>query len=489
MTVVGARSRRPSRSALTAAAARRTLERGAGRDWSPVDDRQLWEIYDRLGEVGYGVGFKSHAAQRLSYFVGVRPGQDQDPDPDLAGPQAIEALEALNGDIGGVPDIVAELVTHLDVVGEGWLVGQTVDDSEEWDVWSSSEMQRSKTRTPALYPDGAEITGDEAVAIRIWRPHPRDRAMADAPLRRVAAECEQLILLSDMLTSFTRSRLAAPLLFIPDELSFGGTGNLPGTGGNAGDDPFTEELIQLMTTAVSDSRSAARIVPGLIRGPGERGAEIRVIDITRDLPADITTVQERVVRRIAAGMDIPAEVLTGLADVNHWTAWQVDESAYRQHVDPVVLLVLDSITRGYLWPRLEEAGVANARDHVIWRDFSDLVAKQGTVVDAIRLYDRGAVGAEYLRRIGGANEADAPTPEDLDRLLAMRGRRGETAEGGEEPPRSFTRGTRGGRCHRRRRTCADHHHLGSVGRHRPGAVRAGIGSLPGRRRSGARAGR
>ncbi len=59
---------------------------------------------------------------------------------------------------------------------------------------------------------------------------------------------------------------------------------------------------------------------------------VRVVD------ADLHPSQRETaaVRALAAGMDLPAEVLLGLSDVNHWTAWQVDESAYRQHVDPIV---------------------------------------------------------------------------------------------------------------------------------------------------------
>ena len=99
------------------------------------------------------------------------------------------------------------------------------------------------------------------------------------------------------------------------------------------------------------------------------------IDLTRDLEEWVPEVMERILRQIAIGLDIPAEILTGLADVNHWGQWLIDDSLRLNYVDPLVLDVLDSFTRGYLWPALQAQGVPDFERFLFWRDYSDLTSR------------------------------------------------------------------------------------------------------------------
>ena len=411
MPVIG----RPTKpvNALVAAATRRTIEQVRRQPASPQGDGgDLWDLYDRLGELGYGVGFKANAASKLTYYPAEKQDPSEDPQPVDQGP-AVEAFNRLQGPLGEFADFVAELCIHLDVPGEGYLVGSTVDGEESFDVWSGEELAAATQQAGnKRHTDDVEA-GTDPFVLRIWRPHPRRRALADSPLRRVRAEADQLILLGDMVTSIAQSRLPAKILGVPDELSFAAQVN--DDGAQADGDPFIAELIDAMTAAVRDTRNAGRIVPLVIRGPGDRLAQLTVVDPARDLPEWVTALTERVIRRFAAGMDLPAEILLGLADVNHWTAWQVDESAYKQHVDPLIMLILDSITRGFLWPELEASGLGReqARRFVLWRDFTDLTVHH-TLAEAVQLFDRGAVGPDFLRRVGGADNADAPTEQDPD---------------------------------------------------------------------------
>lgn len=381
-----------------------------------ADSGHLWAIYDRLGELNYGVGFKAHAAERLAYYVGVRETSDQDPDPEVADQAARDALEALQGPSGGPPQIMAELVTQLEVPGEGVLVGQeretTFGPEQTWDVWSMEEFQAAQLGN-TMNPDQAAWESGERAAVRIWRKHPRNGALADSPLRHAVDVAEQLILLSDMVTAITRSRLTAGILFLPEGLS------IPGQPSPNGMPPALRDLpepmrsiIHALSTGAKETNAASRLVPTTVQGRMQDGggSGIEHISLMRDLPDWVESLIESAQRRFAVAMDLPAEVITGLADVNHWTAWQVDESAYRQHVDPTVRLVMDSVTRGYLWPTLLAGGMAPdlVRKHVIWRDFSDLVAKQDTIDDAFGMYDRKIVGGRYVRQVSGANESDAP---------------------------------------------------------------------------------
>ena len=124
---------------------------------------------------------------------------------------------------------------------------------------------------------------------------------------------------------------------------------------------------------------------------------------------------ERILRQIAIGLDIPADILTGLADVNHWSAWLIDDSFRLNYVDPLILAVLDSLTRAYLLPYLQAAGVADAESFLFWRDYSDLTSRTVSASDAFAMLDRGLITPPAARRSVGFSEADAPEeiPDDL----------------------------------------------------------------------------
>ena len=123
---------------------------------------------------------------------------------------------------------------------------------------------------------------------------------------------------------------------------------------------------------------------------------------------------ERILRQIAIGLDIPAEILTGLADVNHWGQWLIDDSLRLNYVDPLVLDVLDSFTRGYLWPALQAAGVPDFDRYLFWRDYSDLTSRSVTAVDALATYEAQIISAAAARRTIGFTESDAPDDAEIE---------------------------------------------------------------------------
>jgi hypothetical protein len=111
------------------------------------------------------------------------------------------------------------------------------------------------------------------------------------------------------------------------------------------------------------------------------------------------------------GLDLPTEIITGVGDLNHWSLWGVDASAYSQHLDPPLLMALDGLTRQIFHPLLiSELGWPQemAERYVVWRDITGLRASPNKVPDAIQLYDRGIIGAAAVRRIAGYDETDAP---------------------------------------------------------------------------------
>lgn len=360
---------------------------------------RMWHFYDNLGSVHYGVQFKKNAASKVAYFAAEINVDDPDQGPQQTTNPIVEAaVDRLHSGYGDINEIVAELMIHINVPGEGYLVGRDGLDGEEWDVWSVDEVRASQFAAfLQLEPD--RVTADSGVfACRIWRPHPRNRHLADAPLRPVADQCEQLLLLEDSISAAAKSRLSAGFLLVPSEMDIGEQS------------AFEDNLIAILTTPIRETDSAARWAPGLIRGAAEHLDQIRMLPFSREIDGTFAGMREELTRAIAAGLDLPAEIILGKGDLNHWTGWDIDESAFRDHIDPDIILILDSITRGYLHPALEEAGVPDFERYLIWRDLSDLGQQPPTIAEALEMQAAGVVDDQYVRDLAGV--ADDYIPEE-----------------------------------------------------------------------------
>src|SRR4029079_18723902 len=100
-------------------------------------------------------------------------------------------------------------------------------------------------------------------------------------------------------------------------------------------------------------------------------------------------LREATTRRLAAGLDMPAEMLLGVGDVNHWGSWQIDEQAWKAHVRPVAERLCLDVTRSRIWPVVKR-GTEQTEWQVI-PDPSQVIGRPDTGPKAIELHDRGAI--------------------------------------------------------------------------------------------------
>jgi len=379
-----------------------------------VDAQSLYELVDHLGPVRAALRFKSMAATKVEYYVAVQdePGVAPEKTDD---PRIVEAYDRLRGLTGAFPEFVGEFAEHLDIAGEGYLIGfgegEGTLTKDDWDVASPVEYNDAR-RQGYVRQDAAAVPPitNEDFVLRVWRNDPMRRQDPDSPLRSVASECQQYILLRGMITSVAKSRLVAGIMDYPDDWSFP-----PKQNGDPADS-LMDTIMEAMEASVTDAESASRIVPITIQRPASSVNGINLTDMARDIPDWVPVLMERVLRQIATGLDLPADIILGLADVNHWNAWLSEDSAKLDYVDPLVLLILDSLTRGYLHPTLTEMDVTDPERYLFWRDYSDLIARSVGTGDAITLYDRGIISEDATRRVVGFTDADAPdadTPDDL----------------------------------------------------------------------------
>lgn len=226
----------------------------------------------------------------------------------------------------------------------------------------------------------------------------------------------EIDLLSKHIQASAQSRLAgAGLLAIPSEAIFP-----PGQGPQASqgldpddedltppEDTFIETLIDAMTTPLTDRGSAAAVVPLVVKVPGELVDKVKHLSFSTPFDDRVKELLDNSIKRLALGMDIPPEIVTGTAGMNHWGAWQVAEEAITMHIEPLSEMVVNALTIGFLYPALEAEGL-DTSDVMIWYDTADLRTKPDKTKSALEAYDRNQLSSDALLREMGLSPEDKP---------------------------------------------------------------------------------
>lgn len=417
----------PGVEALTAAAA--PVDVAGKKTITPTDSgwqSEAWQFYDELGEFRYAVDWKAEMVSRVRLRAGKkRPGQDE---PELQdNGLAAELVDKLvEGSDGGPAQLMRSFSTLLSVPGEGWLTGETVDPvTDRWRVRSSSEIR--KARKPGfrweVLDDAVAQSGqdewrqfpNESLVHRVWEPHPRRYNQADSPARVARGVMRELDLINRHIQTIALSRLAsAGMILFPSEIDFPVRPEFQGKY-NA----VVLEWIEAAKTALSTPGSAAAAIPMPLVGASEHLEQIRFIDFFTKADEKLLEKRESAIRRLATIEDIPAEELLGMGDVNHWSAWQLEESGVKVHILPTVERICYALNIGYLRPRMLAAGEWTG-DDVVWYDASEITMRPDRSDASIQLHDKLEIKGEALRRETGLDETDMPDNEELKRLILLR---------------------------------------------------------------------
>lgn len=377
---------------------------------------EVWGYYDSLGEFNYGVWWLSNMLSRVRIRAAkLQPDQDE-PEIVTTGPAA-ELMMNFGGGVTGQAQIMKRLTTQLSVPGEGYLIGEVRNGSEQWMVRSVDEI-RSQSGGYYVIDEESVNAGqdwralaDESLVVRVWRPHDRYYHLADSPARSAREIMRELELVNRKIVAEYLSRIAsAGMLAFPDELTFPVREEFADS-----ENPMMAEWIELASEAIKKPGTASAVVPLPVTGPAEYLKEIRFVDFHTVGDLHIIAKRDSAIKRLATKLDMPAEILLGMGDVNHWGAWQLEEGALKTHIAPVAELICDSLTRGYLKPRLEASGEDPA-DWVVWYDMSELALRPDRSENAATAYDRMELSASAFRREVGFDEDDAPGPEELEQI-------------------------------------------------------------------------
>lgn len=433
---------------LTASGRRIDLSAARASRYAPSIEtwqQEAWAYRASIGEVRYAVGYLRKAVSRVRVFPAVAAPDGAEPTPlgeaDGVPPAVLAAAEtALSILTGGTNDwasLLAPFAENFEVAGEAWLVGRPDPDAagsdmgaqELWQVRSTKELDATdrgwRIRDVPTDREGTLLDADTAFVSRLWMPHPEWRGLADSPMGALLGPCEELQLVSRTIRGASRSRLAgAGLLLVPDEIDFQAA---PGAQDPDPDDPdaaddFFSQLTRTMTSALEDEGDPSSVVPIVVKASAEALKEIRHLTLAGIVDEKLLGRIEAALRRIGAGLDVPPEIVTGMADVNHWTAWQVDSSTIKQHVEPLLIEMLGALTSGYLRHALTEYGVDPewARKVICWYDVTPLTVRSNRTEDAKVGHERNVLSdIALVEALGFDPETDMPDEDELARRLAI----------------------------------------------------------------------
>ena len=434
--------------ALTSAASR-VMHPNGGVVTRPEDhkivewQKSAWDFYDLIGELRYGARYYGNSLSQLRLLIGWKTTSGSAPQPiDLENPPegfdrrqydiAVATLDRLHSSDGSVTEILRQFGVNIFVAGEGYLVGRTDQETgmERWDFYSTEQVVYINgswyLKENLLWRSDRLIKlSDEDYVIRIWQQHPRYSDEPDSPMRSILTLCEELMLLTANIRATSLSRIPSGILLMPDTMLDAGPDYEPA---NLNDDSLREQqtqsaledIYQHFITPIADPNSAAAVAPFILTGDPEDLEQVRLIEFDRDVDEVAADQRAEILRRIAHGVDLPTEILNGMGSVNHWTAWQIEESSYKAHIRPAGNLFCGAVTAQLIWPAIQVATGAPADSRlVVTFDPIDLISHIDRRLNAKDAHASIVISDSTYRRSLGFNEDDAPDEMEYKRRMAL----------------------------------------------------------------------
>lgn len=411
------------RTALAGATA--MVELGEGSSWKTwrfgnTDwQKEAWRLYDIVGELVKLSGRVGDSVAQARLYVtevdetGEEQGEVSDP--------AIKRLAAVPMGTGSQRDDNLRLAgIDLSVGGECWIVGEGAASSPEkaegsWFVVTSAAFGKEGSDVTVKRPKqrgGSKLVLQDGVdiLIRCWRPHPNDTDQANSFTRSAIVPLREIELLTKREFAELDSRLTgAGVWFLPEGIDYPRhPDDPPGIAG------FMAYIQRAAGASMLDQSRASALVPILATIPDqfiEHLDKLKPVNFWSELSAEISNMKDKAITRVASMAEIPAEVLTGIGDANHWTAWLISDEGIRW-IKGYLGVIADALTRGFLRRALESMGVENPERYAFAFDTSTLAAKPNRLEDASSLHDRFLISDKELVKSGAFTPEQMPTADE-----------------------------------------------------------------------------
>ncbi len=382
------------------------------KDWQA----EGWRLYDIIGELHMLSGRIGDSVAKARLYVtevddtGEETGEVED--------ESIKRLAAVPLGTGAQRDDCLRLAgIDLAVGGECWIVGEGAATSPEkaegsWFVVTGAALSRVGDEISVRRPQqrgGSKLvlTDGVDILIRCWRPHPNDTDQADSFTRSAIVPLREIELLTKREFAELDSRLTgAGILFVPEGIDFPRLESDPE--GLAGFMAYMQRAASASMTNQGDARSMVPIMATVPDQMMEHLDKIKPLNFWSDLSAEIAPMKVAAIERLASFVEIPAEVLTGIGQANHWTAWLISEEGTKW-IQGYLSIISDALTRGFLRPALLSMGNPNPEKYAFAFDVSALAAKPNRLEDALQLHDRFLLSDVEAVKAGAFDEAQMPS--------------------------------------------------------------------------------
>jgi len=393
------------------------------QDWQV----EAWRLYDIIPELHKLAGrIGDSIAQARLYVTTVSETGEETGEVEE---ERVARLAAVPLGTGSQRDDNLRLAgVDLAVGGECWIVGEGTAKSPEnaegsWFVVTGAAFSRIGGKVSVKRPQvrgGAklELRDGVDVLIRCWRPHPNDTDQADSFTRSAIVPLREIELLTKREFAELDSRLTgAGIMFLPEGIDFPRDENDP-----AGIAGFMAYIQRAAGASMVDQSKASAMVPIMATLPDhmiEHLDKIKAINFWSELSAEITPMKDKAIDRLASSAEIPAEVLTGIGDANHWTAWLISEEGIRW-IRGYLGLLADALTRGFLRRALESMGVPDPERYAFAFDTSALAAKPNRLEDALKLRELFLLSDVETVKAGAFDESQMPTVTERAAQLLLK---------------------------------------------------------------------
>lgn len=385
------------------------------REWQT----EAWRLYDIVGELHKLSGRVGDSVSQARLYVTEvdDTGEEQGEVVD----EQIRRLAAVPLGTGSQRDDNLRLAgIDLAVGGECWIVGEGAAESPEtaegsWFVVTGAAFGKLGDKVTVKRPkimggSKLELRDGTDILIRCWRPHPNDTDQADSFTRSAIVPLREIELLTKREFAELDSRLTgAGIMFVPEGVDFPRQENDPE--GLAGFMAYLQRAAAASMTNQGDARSMVPIMATVPDHLVEHLDKLSPVTFWSELSAEITPMKERAITRVASMAEIPAEVLTGISDANHWTAWLISDEGIRW-IRGYLGLIADALTRGFLRRALESMGVARPERFAFAFDTSTLAAKPNRLDEATQLHDRFLIRDEEVVKAGAFDTDQMPTVQE-----------------------------------------------------------------------------
>lgn len=387
--------------------------------------KKAWEFYDVVPEMRLVVQYRAAALSKVKLKIGlITPDGIEDVDNE----QSQAMLATLFGGVVHHGPCMSRMAQHLTIVGETYAFVAKRGGVEEWMIVPPDQVEAKRDKVTVTNP----LTGmpedfdpTKIFNFRLWDPHPHQFWEADSPTRGGISTLDNIMHLTASIKATAVSRLVGRgILPWPLEAKLPDTTSTQKN--SQAENGLQKQLYDAMTAAIRDPGSAAAAAPIISWMPGE------MIQYLKDKPIDFSTVfdehvaelRDKEIRRYAAGQPMPSEMVTGLGDANHWTAWHLSEEDLKFDIGPLAELMCAALSLRVVQPLMGDM-------FVVVPDFNELTSRPNKTPEAIEMFDKGIISRGEAREAAGypaddvesdevdqeaSAEAEAPIAVESDRM-------------------------------------------------------------------------